>query len=309
MSQHRAGRVGLVGRPNVGKSTLLNKVLGQKVAPTADKPQTTRTRVAGIHTAEGYQAVLVDTPGLHRPRSRLNQAMVQAAMDTLLGSDVLVWLLDAPELCARARAGRAVLAGGDAWIAGQIEPLGRPLILALNKVDRVARPLLLPALDALHAALPAAALVPISALTGAGVDALLAEVAARLPEGPAPYPADQLVEGTERAIVAEIIREKVVRLTERELPYATAVEVERFDESERDGPRPLVRIHARILVERASQKGIVIGRGGTLLRRIGTEARKDIEGLLDAHVHLALFVAVEEDWTRNPRLLHELGYE
>jgi GTP-binding protein Era len=265
--------------------------------------------VGGIHTAEGFQAVLVDTPGLHKPRSRLNQAMVRVALDTLQEADVLVWLLEAPELCARARAGRPILAGGDAWIAEQVEPLGKPLVLALNKLDRADRQWLLPALDACHARLPTAALVPISALTGQGVADLLAEIAARLPEGPPPYPADQLVEQSERALTAEIIREKVVRLTERELPYATAVEVERFDESERDGPRPIVRIHARILVERQSQKGIVIGRGGAMLRRIGSQARHDIEALLDARVHLELFVAVEEDWSRNPRLLHELGYE
>ncbi|MFH1466400.1 MAG: GTPase Era [Pseudomonadota bacterium] len=307
MSQHRAGRVGLIGRPNVGKSTLLNRVLGQKVAATANKPQTTRTRVAGIHTAEGYQAVLVDTPGLHKPRSRLNKAMVQAALDTLLGADLLVWLVDAAELSARVQKGGEVLAGGDAWIAEQIEAAEKPVILALNKADRIERPSLLPVLEACHARLPAAVLVPISALKGEGVDGLLAEIGAHLPEGEALYPEDQLVEGTERSLVAEIIREKVVRLTERELPYVTAVEVEQFDESERDAG--LIRIHARILVERSSQKGIVIGRGGSMLKRIGTQARRDVESLLGCHVHLELFVAVEEDWTRNPRLLHELGYE
>lgn len=307
MSQHRAGRVGLIGRPNVGKSTLLNRVLGQKVAATADKPQTTRTRVAGIHTGEGFQAILVDTPGLHKPRSRLNQAMVQAALDTLVAADLLVWLLDAPEVTARVRQGGEALAGGDAWIAEQIDATGKPLIMALNKVDRIERPWLLPALEACHTRMPEAVLVPISALKGDGVADLLAEIGARLPVGEAPYPEDQLMEDSERSVVAEIIREKVIRLTEREIPYVTAVEIERFDESERDAG--LVRIHARILVERASQKGIVIGKGGSLLKRVGTQARRDVESLLGCRVHLELFVAVEEDWTRNPRLLHELGYE
>jgi GTP-binding protein Era len=182
------------------------------------------------------------------------------------------------------------------------------VVVALNKVDACAKEPLLPVIAALHERTGGANVVPVSARTGENVDRLLAVLGERLPEGPATWPEDQVVEESERFVVGEMIREKVVRSTRDELPYATAVEVEAFDESERDGDRALVRIHARIVVERDSQKGIVIGRGGTMLKRIGTEARHDIEALLGCRVHLALFVAVEPDWTRNPRRLRAFGY-
>jgi GTP-binding protein Era len=309
MSEHHAGYVGLIGRPNVGKSTLLNRVLGLKVAATADKPQTTRNRIAGIYNAPGLQAVVVDTPGIHKPKSRLNKAMVRAAMDVIQEVDLLVWLLDTTELVSNAKAERTILTGGDAWIAEQIEECGKPALLALNKVDRVEHRWLLPVIEACATRLPGAGLVPISALKGEGVEALLGEIAKGLPESPALFPADQLLEQSERFVVAEIIREKVVRLTDKELPYVTAVEIEQFDEQARDGERPFVEIHARIIVERSSQKGIIIGKSGSMIKRIGSQARQDIQRLLGAGVHLELFVAVEPDWTRNPRLLHELGYE
>ncbi len=309
MAEHRAGYVGLIGRPNVGKSTLLNRVLGLKVAATADKPQTTRNRIAGIYNHPGFQAVVVDTPGIHKPRSRLNKSMVRAALDTLQEVDLVVWLLDTAELCSNARQQRAILTGGDAWIAEQIEQSGKRTLLALNKVDTIEHLWLLPVLEACAARLPQAGLVPISALKGEGVDDLLAEIGKALPEHPALFPADQLLEQNERFVVAEIIREKVVRLTSKELPYVTAVEIEQFDEDERDAERPFVQINARIIVERPSQKGIIIGKRGAMIKRIGSQARQDIQRLLGAGVHLELFVAVEPDWTRNPRLLHELGYE
>ena len=309
MSEHRAGYVGLIGRPNVGKSTLLNRVLGTKVAATADKPQTTRNRIAGIYNADEFQAVVVDTPGIHKPRSRLNKAMVRAAMDVIQEVDLLVWLLDTSELVSNAQQERTILTGGDAWIAEQIEQSGKRTLLALNKVDTVERKWLLPVLEACGARLPEAGMVPISALKGEGVDALLFEMGKALPEHPPLFPPDQLLEQNERFVVAEMIREKVVRLTSKELPYVTAVEIEQFDEEERDGERAFVTIHARIIVERNSQKGIIIGKRGAMIKRIGTQARKDIQRMLAAGVHLELFVAVEADWTRNPRLLHELGYE
>jgi GTPase len=309
MSEHRAGYVGLIGRPNVGKSTLLNRVLGLKVAATADKPQTTRNRIAGIYNADDFQAVVVDTPGIHKPRSRLNKAMVRAAMDVIQEVDLLVWLLDTSELVSNAQQERTILTGGDAWIAEQIEQSGKRALLALNKVDTVERKWLLPVLEACGARLPGAGMVPISALKGEGVDALLNEMGAALPEHPPLFPPDQLLEQNERFVVAEMIREKVVRLTDKELPYVTAVEIEQFEEEERDGERAFVTINARIIVERPSQKGIIIGKRGAMIKRIGTQARKDIQRMLAAGVHLELFVAVEADWTRNPRLLHELGYE
>ena len=309
MPEHRAGGVGLIGRPNVGKSTLLNRVLGLKVAATADKPQTTRNRIAGIFNAPGLQAVVVDTPGIHKPRSRLNKAMVRAAMEVMQEVDLLVWLLDATELVSNAKVERTVLTGGDAWIAEQIEQSGKPVLLALNKVDQLEHRWLLPVLEACSARLPNAGMVPISALRGDGVDALLGEIANHLPVHPPLFPADQLLEQSERFVVAEIIREKVVRLTEKELPYVTAVEIEQFDEDVREGERAFVTINARIIVERPSQKGIIIGKGGAMIKRIGTQARQDIQRILGAAVHLELFVAVEPDWTRNPRVLRELGYE
>ncbi len=309
MSEHRAGYVGLIGRPNVGKSTLLNRVLGTKVAATANKPQTTRNRIAGIWNAPGIQAVLVDTPGIHKPRSRLNKSMVRAALDTMQEVDLLVWLVDATELVDNAKAQRTIITGGDAWIAEQVASSDKPAIVALNKTDQCERPWLLPALEACSQRLPQAKLVPISALRGDGVEELLTVVSDGLPESPPFFPPDQLLEQSERFVVAEIIREKVVRSTDKELPYVTAVEIEQFDEEERDGERAFVTIHARIIVERKSQKGIVIGRRGQMIKRIGTQARMDIQRLLGAGVRLELFVAVESDWTRNPRLLRELGYE
>ena len=309
MSEHRAGYVGLIGRPNVGKSTLLNRVLGLKVAATADKPQTTRNRIAGIYNAPDLQVVMVDTPGIHKPRSRLNKAMVRAAMDVMQEVDLLVWLLDAAELVSNARNERTVLTGGDAWIAEQIEQSGKPVVLALNKVDRVEDRWLLPVLEACATRLPKATMVPISALHGKGVDELLGVLAKQLPVHPPLFPPDQLLEHDERFVVAEIIREKVVRLTDKELPYVTAVEIEQFEEEEREGERAFVIIHARIIVERSSQKGIIIGKRGAMIKLIGTQARQDVQRILGAGVHLELFVAVEPDWTRNPRILHELGYE
>ncbi len=309
MSQHRAGYVGLIGRPNVGKSTLLNRVLGQKVAATANKPQTTRNRIAGIYNAPGVQAVIVDTPGIHRARSRLNKSMVRAALDTVQEVDLLVWLVDAAELVDCAQAERPIITGGDAWIADQIAEIGKQVVIVVNKIDQVERLWLLPVLEACSARLPAAKLVPTSALKGDGIQDLLAVITDNLPENPPFFPPDQLMEQSERFVVAEILREKVVRLTEKELPYVTAVEIEQFDEEEREGERAYVHIHARIIVERKSQKGIVIGRRGAMIKRIGTQARLDIQRLLGAGVHLQLFVAVEADWTRNPRLLRELGYE
>jgi len=309
MSEHRSGYVGLIGRPNVGKSTLLNRVLGLKVAATADKPQTTRNRIAGIFNAPGLQAVIVDTPGIHKARSRLNKSMVRAAMDVVQEVDLLIWLLDATELVDNARSKRTVLTGGDAWIAELIEQSEKPVLLALNKVDKLELSWLLPVIEACSKRLPKAGLVPISALRGDGVNILIDEIGGSLPVHPPLFPPDQILEQNERFVVAEMIREKVVRLTSKELPYVTAVEVEQFDEEERDGERAFVKIHARIIVERNSQKGIIIGKRGAMIKRIGTQARQDIQRLLSAGVHLELFVAVEPDWTRNPRLLHELGYE
>jgi GTP-binding protein Era len=313
-SPTRAGNVALIGRPNVGKSTLLNRVLGEKVAAVSPKPQTTRTRVAGIWTDTklGAQAVFLDTPGLHTPRpgSPLNEAMVRAALESLEDADFALLVFDAAELGAYLRRGLPALEERDHAIVTRLRAMDLPFLVVLNKIDTLppeACDLVVGAL--LEGLSPAPTLLRISALSGHGVEALLHEIAARLPEGEFPFPEDQLVDGTERSIVAELIREKIMNLTRQELPYATAVEIERFDESQREAAEPLVTIHARVLVERDSQKGILIGKRGAMLREIGTQARQDIERLLGARVYLDLHVVVERDWTRNSRILRDLGLE
>lgn len=310
VAPHRAGFVAPVGRPNAGKSTLLNQVLGQKLSIVSAKPQTTRNRVVGIYTAPGLQAVLVDTPGIHVAKSRLNKAMVQAAVTSLADVDALCWVVDVVPLAAAAQKGQPILGKGELALAQMIEQAEPAFVtVALNKVDLISKPLLLPIMEAVHALLPQAELVPVSAMKGEGVDRLVELWRQQLPEGPAPYPADQVTDAPERFIVAELIREKIFHLTQQEVPYSTAVEIELFDEEERESDRPRVHIMARIVVERDSQKGIIIGKGGAMLKQVGTLARKEIERLLGASVFLELHVAVNPKWTSSGRALRELGYE
>jgi len=307
---HRAGFVALVGRPNAGKSTLLNKVLGQKLSIVSSKPQTTRNRVVGIHTAPGFQVVLVDTPGIHAARSRLNKAMVQTAVSALAEVDVACWVIDVVPAVRAVGKGGSALSRGEQELARMIAQAQVPtVIIALNKVDLVRKPLVLPIIQAVHEILPDARIVPISALKGEGVDTLVEQWRDALPEGPAAFPADQVTDAPERFIVAELIREKLFHLTQQEIPYATAVEIELFDEQEREADRPRVHIMAQIFVERDSQKGIVIGKGGAMLKQVGTLARRDIERLLGASVFLELHVSVRPRWTDSGRALRELGYE
>ena len=307
---HRAGFVALVGRPNAGKSTLLNQVLGQKLSIVSAKPQTTRNRVVGIYTAPGFQAVLVDTPGIHVAKSRLNKAMVQAAVTSLADVDALCWVLDVVPLAGNLQKGQPVLGKGELALAQMVEQAQPSFVtVALNKVDLISKPLLLPIMEAVHALLPQAELVPISAMKGDGVPHLVDLWRQQLPEGPASYPADQITDAPERFIVAELIREKVFHLTQQEVPYSTAVEIELFDEEQRESDRPRVHIMARIVVERDSQKGIIIGKGGAMLKQVGTLARKEIERLLGASVFLELHVAVNPKWTSSTRALREFGYE
>ncbi len=306
---HRAGYIALTGLPNVGKSTLLNRCLGQKVSITSRRPQTTRNSIRGIYNSPGVQAILIDTPGIHRAWSRLNRSMVQAAMSTLQEVDAICWLVDSPGAAARISRGKPVIHAGHRAMVGHLQAARAPIVLALNKIDSMDRQQLLPIIEAFKNVVELASIVPISALKGDGVSTLLDQLVAFLPRNPPFFPADQLVDHSERFVVAEIIREKIFRLTGKEIPYATAVEVERFEEEERTSRQPLVRIWARIVVERKSQKAIVIGKKGSMLKNIGTLARADIEKLLGVQVYLQLFVALEKDWSRNPRLLRELGYE
>jgi GTP-binding protein Era len=291
----KAGFVALVGRPNAGKSTLLNRLVGEKVAIVSDKPQTTRHRIVGVRNGPGHQFVFVDTPGIHKPLHRMNRRMVDVALDALKQSDVVVLVVD-----ATGEAG-----GGDAFVVDLCKRADVKPIVALNKVDRVQRPRLLPLMAHYSEALACRAIVPISALTGDGVEALESEVANALPDGDPLYPEDYLTDQTERSLTAELIREKVLHHTRDELPYTTAVVIDQFEEP--SAPGGLTRIFASILVDHDSQKPIVIGKGGEMIKRIGTEARQDLERMLDGRVHLDLHVKVRQDWRDDERLLDEMG--
>jgi GTP-binding protein Era len=292
----RAGFVALFGWTNVGKSTLLNRLLGEKIAAVADVPQTTRTRILGaLPLPENGQVVFIDTPGLHDPKHAMNRAMVETARRALDGVDLALFLVDA----ARGPG------DGDRRSAQILERAGVARLGVLNKIDRVhPKQKLLPMLSELQT-WGIEAWVPVSALTGEGCDVLLEQVAARLPEGPPPYPADFLTDQPERALAAEWIREKILHHTRQEIPHATAVTVDSWTTRE-DG---LLEIEATILVEREGQKGIVIGKGGALLKQIGTEARADLENFLQARVMLRLWVKVREEWRDDRGALHELGIE
>jgi GTP-binding protein Era len=293
-TERRAGFASLIGRPNAGKSTLLNRMVGTKVAIVSDKPQTTRNRIVAVKNHPDGQIVFVDTPGIHRPLHRLNVRMVDAAVETLREVDVVALIFD-----ASTRPGH-----GDEYVAGLLKDVKTPVVLVLNKIDLIAKPRLLPLIERAAQWHPFAAIVPVSAATGDGVDALEKELIAHLPSGDPIYPEDFLTDQPERAFVAETVREKVLQHTRAELPFSTAVVVDQFDESERER---LLRLYCTILVEQESQKAIVIGRGGDMIKRIGTEARQDLERFFDTRVFLDLRVKVDPDWRNDDRALDELG--
>ncbi|HWP57230.1 MAG TPA: GTPase Era [Candidatus Acidoferrales bacterium] len=291
---HRSGFVAIVGRPNVGKSTLLNQLLGEKVAIVTPKPQTTRNRIRGIKTTPRAQIVFVDTPGIHRASSLMNRRMVEAAVHTLSEVDVVLWLVDATR----------PLTPEDHDIAQTLNRSPAPVIVLLNKMDLVDKPALLPLMEKCSALLPGKEILPISAATGENVDTLLELLIQRLPEGPRYYPEDELTDQTERFVAAEIIREKVFLLTEEEIPYHVAVTVDEFQEKPE---KNLIVIKATIYTERESHKAILIGKRGAKLKEIGTRAREELEPLLGCRVFLELFVKVQPGWTQNPRTLAEFG--
>jgi len=290
----KAGFVALVGRPNAGKSTLLNRLVGQKVAIVSDKPQTTRTRILGVRTSERGQIVFIDTPGIHRPLHRLNVRMVDVAVQSIGQADVVCAVADATE----------AVGGGDEYLATLLARGTAPTVLALNKIDRVPKPALLPLIERWSRLARFEDLVPVSALTGENEAALVEALFRHLPEGEALYPDDYLTDQPERAYVAEIVREKVLRHTRDELPFTSAVLVDRFEEA---GTRGLLRLFCTILVERESQKPIVIGRGGAMIKRIGTEAREELERFFGTKVFLDLRVKTRAGWREDPRLLDEIG--
>jgi GTPase len=291
----RAGTVALVGRPNAGKSTLMNRLLAEKVAIVSDKPQTTRHRLVGILTDEHGQMVFYDTPGIHRPLHRLNRQMLGHALEAMNEADAICLLVDAAE----------PFGAGDAYaleLVGRTEP-AKPRLLALNKIDRVRKPDLLPRIERYARGGLFAEIVPISAATGDGCDRLLSALWQVLPEGPPLYDPELLTIHPERFLAAERIREKVLAATREELPFATAVEIERWEEPE---GRDLVRIFASILVERPGQKKILVGRDGSMIKAIGTAARKDLEDFLGRRVYLDLRVRLEPGWREDRALLARL---
>lgn len=291
----RSGFVAIIGRPNVGKSTLLNRIVGQKIAITSPKPQTTRNRILGIQNLDHAQLLFIDTPGIHEAHSPLNRYMVEQARSACLNVDVILWLVEADRPVDQ-----------DPMIPGLLEKGKRPVLLVINKIDTIAKERLLPLIDAYRQICPFASIVPVSALKGDGLEHLMGEIPALLPECPRYYPEDQLTDLPERFIVAEMIREQILMRTKDEVPYGVAVLVERFQENP---ARNIVGINAVINVERDSQKGILVGKGGTMIRQIGQAARMEIERLLGIKVHLELFVRVQKNWTRSGRMLKEFGYE
>ena len=294
-NKFRSGFVAIIGRPNVGKSTLLNRIVGQKIAITSPKPQTTRNRILGIQNLDHAQVIYVDTPGIHEARSPLNRYMVDQARSACLDVDVVLWLVEAD---------RPV--DSDPMIPRLLEQGDRPVLLVINKIDVIPRERLLPMIDSYRQICPFASIIPVSALQGDGVDQLIHEIPALLPEGPRYYPEDQLTDVPERFIVAEMIREQILMRTRDEVPYGVAVQVERFQENQ---VKNMVGISAVINVERDSQKRILVGKGGVMIRQIGQSARKEIERFLGVKVHLELFVRVQKNWTTSERMMKEFGYE
>lgn len=291
----KAGVVSFIGRPNVGKSTLLNRLVGTKLAIVSDKPQTTRTRIIGVRNYPAGQVVFVDTPGIHRPLHRMNVRMMDAAVDTLRAVDALGVLVDVSQPSG----------GGDRYVVDLLADVAVPVILILNKIDLIRKPLLLPLIDRLRGESTFAEIVPVSAATGENIDRLEAAVLAHLPEAPPLYPPDYQTDRSERFMVAEIVREQLLRFTRAELPFSTAVVIDQLDKA--GGTRDLVRLYCTVLVERESQKAIVVGRGGAMVRQIGTAARQQLEAFFGTHVFLDLHVRVKHLWREDEGVLHEIG--
>jgi len=295
MASFKSGFISILGRPNVGKSTLFNRFLGDKIAIVAKRPQTTRDRILGIKNVEGGQLIFLDTPGIHQGGSELNQRMVRTAMASARDADVLLFLVEATS--PRAEKDREMV---DPLRTGSGVPF-----LVINKIDLVKKKSLLPIMDQYQRLFPFKEIFPVSAVTGEGTDILLDEILKVLPESQPYYPGDMITDQTERFWVSEIIREKVIRECYQEIPHSTAVTIEAFEEHPE---KNLVVIKGTIHVERNSQKKILVGRGGQKLKKIGEAARKEVEAFLGTRVFLDVWVNVEKDWTRNPRALDRLGY-
>ncbi|SDK79972.1 GTPase Era [Lacicoccus qingdaonensis] len=291
----KSGFISIIGRPNVGKSTFMNKVLGQKIAIMSDKPQTTRNKVQGVYTTEDTQMIFIDTPGIHKPKHHLGEHMMKVARNTLKETEVILFIINAAEEIGR----------GDEYIIDMLKNTRTPIILVLNKIDLVHPDDLLKQIDVYKDKLEFSDVVPISALQGNNVETLLEVIGNYLPEGPMYYPKDRVTDHPEHFIVSELIREKALHLTSQEIPHAIGVEVEKMKADKGDK----IHVQAVIYVERDSQKGMVIGKGGKMLKEIGKLARTDIENLLGNKVYLELWVKVQKDWRNKSNFIRSLGYK
>lgn len=294
MLEHKSGFVAIVGRPNVGKSTLLNRIVGQKIAIMSDKAQTTRNKIQGIYTTPKAQLIFIDTPGIHKPKHRLGDFMVETAYSALREVDAVLFMISADQKRGR----------GDDFIIERLKNVQSPVYLIINKIDKVHPDELLGIIEDYSAQMPFAQVVPISATEGNNVDRLMEVLVEEMPEGPQYFPDDQVTDHPEYFIVSELIREKVLFLTRDEVPHSVAVVVDSMKRNENDK----IQIQATIIVERDSQKGIIIGKGGKMLKVIGTKARKDIENLLGDKVFLELWVKVQKDWRDKKVYLQDFGY-
>jgi len=291
----KVGFVSFIGRPNAGKSTLLNRLVGEKLAIVSDKPQTTRNRILGVRNYPDAQVIFLDTPGIHRPLHRMNVRMVDAALDTIREVDILGLVVDATEKVGR----------GDRYVFELVKDVKVPVFLILNKIDLIKKTRLLPMIEEFSKEGTFAEIIPVSAETGLNVERLERVLIDRLPEGPALYPEDYLTDQADRFMASEIVREKVLQFTHAEIPFSSAVIIDRFEEPERE--QGLLRLYCTIVVERESQKPIVVGKGGDMIKRIGTAAREELERFFSTKVFLDLHVRVKSDWREDERVLHDLG--
>ena len=290
----KSGFIGIIGRPNVGKSTLFNAIIGEKISIIADKPQTTRNKITGIKNLPDAQLIFLDTPGIHKAKTPLNRAMVRTARESFNDADILLMLVEA---------GSGVHSQ-DIFLIEALSEIHIPVFLIINKIDLVEKNLLLPLIDKFRTLYNYSEIFPVSAVKGDGLDELLQTIKNNLPEGPQYFAEDTFTDATERFIAAEFIRGKIMLLTSQEVPYATAVEIDTFKEDEE---KNLIRISATITVEKDSQKAIMIGKKGSMLKNIGTQARLEMENLFDSKVFLELFVRVKKDWTSSEKMLQEFG--
>jgi len=292
---YKSGFVSIIGRPNVGKSTFLNRVIGQKIAIMSDKPQTTRNKIQGVFTEEDAQIVFIDTPGIHKPKHKLGDFMVKVAQESIKDVDATLFMINANEGFGR----------GDEFIIEKLQGSRSPVILVINKIDTIHPEQLFDLINKYKDLFQFAEIVPISALQGNNVDRLLKVIKTYLPEGPQYYPANQVTDHPERFIISELIREKVLHLTREEVPHSIAVIIEQI---ERRPEGNAIYVNATIVVERSSQKGIIIGKQGSMLKEVGKRARLDIENLLDTKVFLELWVKVQKDWRNRMSQLRDLGF-